>query len=367
MKQIALKEGIVVVMLSILLSFAPKSFAQTETLISQQPVPNSNIIVSAKYSYDMTDGNGGFTTKTGNFKLIYRQYDTSTTGYDFYNRQNTSYGNGTLYLGTTNGQPYLYTPNNQSAIYRLPKPLAVLPDISTNWYTSTGISASAQGVYAVYDRTHDVYIRMMITKIEYETFPTPGNQKPSVLQPFDDATISRSQSNLSVSWVTYNYARTYSMRIQCDSWKEEIKDIYSPYYSYNLSRIPTSQNKCGIHIVAIADNGQRYGYPVRTFLISESAPVFTSHKNYDTVYTGYNTVLKWSASGNSSYNGYGIEMTCETCSKPWSKTFVVNGTSANIKNRLADLPDSSQRIRIRVKKNNNTGTLSDPLYLTVIK
>jgi hypothetical protein len=367
MKHIALKGWIIAITLSVLLSLATKTHAQTETLISQQPIPNSNIIISAKYSYDMTDNNGGFTTKTGNFRLIYRQYDTTSSGYDFYNRQNASYGSGTIYLGISGGQPYLYAPSNQGAIYRLSKPLAVLPDISTNWYSSSGISANTQGVYAVYDRTHDMYIRMMITKIEYETYPTPGNQKPAVFQPAEDSTVARSQGNLAINWVTYNYARTYNMRMQCDSWKEEIKDIYTPSYSYNLSHIPANQTKCSIYIIAVADNGQRYGYPVRNFRISDSAPIFTSHKNYDTVYTGYNIILKWSASGDENYKGYGVDMTCETCSKPWTSTFVVNGTSVNIKNRLIDLPDNNQRIKIRVKKNNNTGALSEPLYLTVKK
>lgn len=359
--------------LSLMLSLAPKTFAQTETFISQQPTPNSNIIVSAKYSYDMTDGNGGFTTRTGNFKLTYRQYDTSSTGYDFYNRQNTTYGNGTIYLGMNSGQPYLYAPTNQGALYRLSKPLAVLPDISTNLYSFSGISANPQGVYAVYDRTHDMYIRMMITKIEYETYPTPGNQKPTILQPTEGTGINQSQGNLTINWVTYNYATNYTLRMQCDpdnankTWKEEINNITSASYTYNLSRIPSLNVSCHIYIVAIAQNGQRYGYPVRNFRLNLPAPVITSPKNYDTVYADYNTVLKWTSTPGTS--GYGIEMICETCSKPWSKIFLVNGnsTSVNIKNRLTDLPDSSQRIKIRIKRNDNTSTLSDPFYLTVMK
>jgi hypothetical protein len=52
---------------------------------------------------------------------------------------------------------------------------------------------------------------------------------------------------------------------------------------------------------------------------------------------------------------------------PNTAVLVVNETSVNIKNRLIDLPDNNQRIKIRVKKNNNTGALSEPLYLTVKK
>jgi hypothetical protein len=242
-----------------------------------------------------------------------------------------------------------------------------LPHISTGLYSKTCVPVRLNGAYAVYDRTHNLYIRIVLSKIIDHS--VIASDRPTVLQPTNGTVVDRNQGELTISWAPQSVAAKYSLHVQCDtndlknSWEQTTNDIENTFYTYTLYSIPAGYTSCHVSVSSIAISGEYTDYPVRDFTLINPYTISVSPSNNGTVDANHGVVILWDViPGNRTYYG---QITCESCRKPWSRTFSSTAKFRNISNLLRQLPTKNERVKIIVRTANRIQSL--PLHLNIIR
>ncbi len=318
---------------------------------------STSVTVTARYYAEVNDD-----FEVGDISLTYSTTGNNTTaGYDFVNGRNTTVAAGAAYIALDSSGKALWYANNtgQGGVVRLAKLQSIIPAYSSATYNRLGVAIVKDGVYAIYDDTNDVYIKVRVLNVAITTDSTSNTSlsTPSLIYPSNYQTFTNYPRILNVQWNAVENTHHYEVRIECnlcqgtDAWKQ-VGYYTSSQTTFSPLALPFDTDyRWQVRAIDASGRGgswSGFGYfSSHTIYPALSAPILSSPTNGG-VYTNSSRIVtaQWNAVNNA--RSYILQVECSTCGAGnWSVVNYYFPTEGSTSYPLAVTGDGNQRVRIQ--------------------
>ncbi len=337
--------------------------------------PSTIFTVTARYYYAT-----GEEYKVGDFTLNYQVNKTNESGFDFTRFAAASPKDSAFYICPTSAGVLRWCANNpgQGGVARLSKLSSLIPSSKDKKaYVRTGIALEKEGVYAVYDQKHDVYVKIRVTNITKRTVGvaapvTVSLAQPVITAPFTDTIFSNTPRTVNLMWNPVEGAQSYEVVVDCDgcsaiagwqTWK-----VYPKTTDTNVSLSFAEDHTYRARVRAIGISGKQPAGPwsdpvVFSFDTSRPAqlgqPSIVSPEEGQ-VFRVYPRTLtvRWNRVGEAK--SYELQIDCRSCTGAdgWAQfgTYQIDSSTSTSWSLSQVLPsDTEYRMRLRAKNDQGQG------------